>query len=143
MTDFENDQLVKRAISHLRLGNASEAKRILSACVKKNPEDINAWLGPGKNVLTMMKECGFCLDKVLDAGCSKWRSEGGAAAAMQGGKEPFPELAAYYHRREERSKPKPVSASRPQRERRSIDIQKIVKERRNIALVCRSNHFVF
>ena len=133
MKSFENDQLVKRAISYLRLGNTEEAKRILAACVKEDPEDMAAWLGLAKCVGDD-ERVRFCLDKALalDAHNSEAKA---ALQRLQGGKEPFPKLTDHYRRREERSKPRPDSVRRPGRERRSVDLQNVLKERRALLLI--------
>jgi hypothetical protein len=133
MKSFENDQLVKRAISYLRLGNTEEAKRILAACVQEDPQDVAAWLGLAKCVEDD-EQVRFCLDKALalDARNSEAKA---ALRRLQGGKEPFPKLTNHYQRREERSKPGADSVCRPGRERRSIDLQNVLKERRALLLI--------
>ena len=133
MANVENKQLVNRAISHLRLGNTVEAKRILAACVKEDPEDVAAWLGLAKCVGDD-EQVRFCLDRVLamDARNSEARA---ALRRLQGGKEPFPELLNHYQRREERNKPKQESTRKPPRDRRSVDFGKVLKESRVLLLI--------
>ena len=99
MASIENDQLVKRAISYLRLGNAAEAKRILAACVKEDPGDVAAWLGLAKCVGDD-EQVRFCLDKALALDARNAEAKA-ALRRLQGGKEPFPKLTDHYRRREE------------------------------------------
>ncbi len=133
MTSIENEQLVKRAISYLRLGNAQEAKRILAACVQDDPANMAAWLGLAKCVEDD-EQVRFCLDKVmaLDA---RNREAKAALRRLQGGKEPFPKLTDHHRRREERGKIQRESAHRPQPERRSTGLGSLFKERRVMLLI--------
>jgi tetratricopeptide (TPR) repeat protein len=133
MKNFENDQLVKRAISYLRLGNTAEAKQILAACVKDNPEDANAWLGLAKCV-NDDERVRFCLDKVLTLDARNAEAKA-ALRRLRGGKEPFPELIEYHRRRKERNRPKLESERKPRQERRSFDVQKVWKDHKSKIMI--------
>ena len=133
MKSIENEQLVKRAIAHLRLGNTEEAKRILAACVKDDPGDVSAWLGLAKCVEDS-EQVRFCLDKVLSLDARNSEAKA-ALRRLRGGKEPFPKLTDHYRRREERSKPQMEPKGKPHLERQSIDLKKILNENRVLVLV--------
>ena len=133
MTSFENDQLVKRAIAHLRLGNREEAKRILAACVKEDPGDMDAWLGLAKCVGDE-EQVRFFLDKALSLDARNTEAKA-ALRRLRAGQEPFPKLTDHYRRREERTQPRQDLANRPPRERRLIDWQKVIKEQRVLLLI--------
>lgn len=103
MTSFKNDRLVKRAISHLRLGNPLEAKRLLAAHVQSNPEDVTAWLWLAKCVDTE-DQVRWCLEKIvsLDGRHSEAKA---ALRRLRNGKDPFPGLIKQRQRREARNLP--------------------------------------
>jgi uncharacterized integral membrane protein len=133
MKNSENDQLVKRAVSYLRLSNAEEAKRILAACVKEDPENAAAWLGLSKCVEDV-ERVRFCLGKVLELDARNAEAKA-ALRRLRGGKEPFPELTAYYRRRDERKNQQSETVGNLPKERRSFDWQKLIKERRYLLLI--------
>jgi len=133
MTSFENDQLVKRAVSHLRLGNTAEAQEILAACVKENPQNEAAWLGLAKCV-SDSERVRFCLEKVLSLDTKNAEAKA-ALRRLQSGKEPFPELKKYYRRREERSRPKPQKSRTSRQDPGRLDMQELFHKYRKWILI--------